>query len=132
MKTVKILLAISLCFVSCSKKTEKKDEQKFDSITGHWSVFAYYTSGNYFTQTDDGDYYDFDGNGNCSYYSGDLLDTYDEYEYTFNKETQTITCIHDRGWNLSISVEYLDKNEAIFHITGKTSSSSKTVKVRRD
>ena len=132
MKKAAFILAISLCLFSCSKKTEPKDERKFDSIIGHWTEYAYFTSENFFIQTDSESYYDFDSEGVCTYYSGHVLDSFTEYQYTFDKKTQIVTCLHERGWNLSIVVEYLSEKEAIFYVTGRTSSSSKTIKVRRN
>jgi hypothetical protein len=118
-----IILAMFFCLFGCSKASEEipTEEHAFDAIVGRWTTTAYFTSGNYFVQNNDGEYY-----------SGKLLNTYDYYDYGYATNTQIITCKHEKGWDLGIKVEFVSENEAIFYISGKTVISSKTIKVTRN
>ncbi|MDD2475439.1 MAG: hypothetical protein PHI32_05965 [Dysgonamonadaceae bacterium] len=125
-----IIIAMLLFLLGCTKEADEPTElNTFDTILGHWDVTAYY-SGSHYTQTNDGDYYEFNSNKTCVYYSGNLLNTYDYYQYSF-LENQ-IACKHENGWDLGIQVDFINNNEAIFYITGKTVNSTKKVKVKRN
>ena len=130
-KTKYIIMAMFFCLLGCAKKTDEPIEQNtFDKILGHWNVTAYY-SGLYYTPINNGDYYEFKSDKTCVYYSGNILDTYDYYKYSFSGTNQ-IACKHERGWDLGIQVEFTNDNEAVFYVTGKTENSTKTVKVKRN
>ncbi len=126
-----IMLVLSICFLGCTKETDEPIEQNtFDDILGRWNVTAYY-SGSYFTPIDNGDYYEFTSDQTCVYYSGNILNTYDYYKYSFNPSENQIACKHEKGWDLGIQVEFKGENKAFFTLPAKRTI-NQNVKVKRN
>lgn len=130
-----IIMAIILClgFAGCSSDSDGAEEiNTHDEIIGKWVTTSYYTSGGYFVPSNDGEFYDFKTDKTCVYYSGNILETYDYYDFAYSQASKTIGCKHSKGWDLNIKVEFENEDEAVFYITGKTSNSNKTIKVKRN
>lgn len=130
-----IFLSFVLCIglVGCSSDSEEpEDSNTHDEIVGKWVTTSYYTSDGYFVPNNDGEFYDFKSDKTCVYYSGNILETYDYYDFAYSPISKIIGCKHSKGWDLNIQVEFESENEAIFYVTGKTSNSAKTIKVKRN
>lgn len=136
MKNFKFITPIIIiCFVllGCSSDSEEPEEiNTYDDIVGKWTTTSYFSSGGYFVENNDGEFFDFKSDKTCVYFGGDALNTYDYYEYGYSPSSKTIGLKHAKGWDLNIKVEFSNENEAIFYIDGKTSNSSKTIKVKRN
>lgn len=132
-KFIIISIALFIGFVGCSSDSEEPEEiNTYDEIVGKWTTTSYFSSGGYFVGNDDGEFFDFKSDKTCVYFSGDVLNTYDYYEYGYSPNSKAIALKHSKGWDLNIKVEFSNENEAIFYIDGKTSNSSKTIKVKRN
>lgn len=130
-----IILAITFClgFAGCSKDSEEpQDLTTIDEVVGKWTTTSYYSSGGYFVPNNDGEFFDFKTDKTCVYYSGNILQTYDYYDFGYSTSSKIIGLKHAKGWDLNIKVEFESKDKAVFYITGKTSNSNKTIKVERN
>lgn len=137
MKIVKtILFALILCvgITGCSKQENIEPEEmySFDEIIGKWTVTSYLSSDGYFVSLNNGEFYQFQKNNTCLYYSGNTLQTNENYEFGYSEPNKRIILKHSKGWDLNIDVEFKNSNEATFYITGKTSNSNQTVKMKRN
>lgn len=137
MKTLKTMLfAFMLCvgIAGCAKQEDLQPEESysFDEILGKWTVVSQSVSDGSLVPVSDGQFYDFKKDKTCTYYSGSVLDTYDQYEFGYDPNKKVILLRHARGWDLIVDVDFKNDNEAMLHINGKTTNSDKTVRVKRN
>ena len=132
--TLALLCLQMLC--GCSSSDDEEQPTQPHDITGVWLEYAYLCSDGYFV--------DLSNTGYNMYYEFVQPNVFNQYEindgnkdyhtqgtWTFNTETNTASIKEPRGWNLDIRFEFISDNDATLHITGRTTTSNKTIKARR-
>lgn len=120
----------------CSLSDDEEQPTPPHDITGVWLEYAYLCSGGYFV--------DISNTGYNMYYEFLQPNIFNKYEivdgdkdyckqgtWTFDNITNVAKVIEPRGWNLDIRFEFISDNDAILHITGRTTTSNITIKTRR-
>lgn len=131
-----LALCACVCVCACSSNNEDEPTVELSTIAGKWNVTAY-KSGATYTPATNPEYYEFTTDGKFSHvyvHAADLIDTTTGV-YTYDRDKHTIHVDEPRGWNLDIAVTFLSTDgnyKAIFDITGRTATSSKTIKVERE
>jgi ribosome-associated toxin RatA of RatAB toxin-antitoxin module len=127
----KVLFAALVVVLMACSKGEQDEINNSNEVIGKWVVTSYRTSEGYFTTNNDGEFFEFKPNNTCTHYNGNILNIYEDYEFEYLPASKKINCIHEKGWDISIQIEFESKDKAVFYITGKTANSNRTVKVSR-